>query len=135
MGLDAQSEVTRFVDRGLQFFEREFLRFGITAVGQYGPAGKSLDVIDTVVRELANDFSHFPRTVGFAIAQVPGKLDVRSKTRQRAGAAGNREVGASDEHARAYNIAAIDSVAQSNIAQGTIGSHSAHRGKPRLQHG
>ena len=92
-------------------------------------------MIDTIVGELANHFSHFPRTVGFTIAQVPRKLDVGSKTRERARTAGNGHIGAGDEHARANNIATVDRVAQSDITQGPVGSHVAHRRKSRFQHG
>ncbi len=134
MGLDPQTEVTGFVDRGQQLFRSEFLRMGIAAVSQHGSAGKNFDVIDTVVGELTNYFSHFPRTIGFAVVQVPWKLNVGSKASERAGSAGNGDVGAGNEHARADDIAAIDGVTKSNVAEGAISSHIADGGESGLEH-
>ena len=41
MRFDAQAEMAGFIDRGLQFFQRKFLRFGIAAVSEHGAAGKN----------------------------------------------------------------------------------------------
>src|SRR3974390_1268249 len=101
-----------FIDCGLQFFEGKLLRFRIASVRQYGATGESFDVVDAVVSKLTNNFANLPWTVGFSIAQIPGKLDVGGETGGCARAAGDGEVGAGDVHARANNVAAIDGIAQ-----------------------
>ena len=93
------------------------------------PLERTLDVIDSIVCELANDLPDFPRAVGFAVMQVPGQRDVGSKAGGGAGAAGDGDVGAGDKHAGTDDVAAIDGVAQGNIAKGAIGAHVAHGGE------
>ena len=82
---------------------------------------------------MANDLAHFPRAVGFAVVHIPGKLDVGSESGIGAGAAGNCDVSSGDEHAWADDVAAIDGIAQGNVAERAIGAYVAHRGESRFQ--
>src|SRR5260370_3251288 len=132
--LDPESEVARLVDGGLQFFRSELQGLGIAAVGQHRAACKNLDVIDTIVRKLANNFAHLPRTVSFAVVQIPGELNIRSKSSQGACATGNGDVCARNEQARANNVASVDGVAECDVAERPVGADVAHRRKTRLQH-
>lgn len=129
MRFDAQSKMAGLVDRGLQFLQRELLRVRIAAVGEHRAAGENLDVIDSIMRELANDLAHFPRAVGFAVVHVPRQRDVGSEAGIGAGAAGNCDVSAGDVHAWTDDIAAIDRIAQSNISESAVGAYIAHRGE------
>src|SRR5579863_1818181 len=135
MRFDAQAKKAGFVHCGVKFLQSKFLRLRITAVSQHGSAGKNLDVIDAVVGELTNYFAYLPRAIGLTVVEIPRQLNVRSKAGERAGATGNRNVRASDKHARANDVAAVDGVAQSDVAQGAISAHIAHRGESGLKHG
>ena len=97
-------------------------------MGEHRAAGENLDVIDSIMRELANDLAHFPRAVGFAVVHVPRQRDVGSEAGIGAGAAGNCDVSAGDVHAWTDDIAAIDRIAQSNISESAVGAYIAHRG-------
>jgi hypothetical protein len=46
-----------------------------------------------------------------------------------AGAAGDGDVSSSDEHAGADDVAAIDGIAEGNIAERAVGAHVAHGGE------
>jgi hypothetical protein len=78
---------------------------------EHRAGGQYLDVIDTVVRKLPHFLANFPRTVGFAVAQIPGKLDIGSEAGHGASASGDGDVGAGHEHARTDDVATIDGVA------------------------
>src|SRR5208282_6545719 len=116
---DAKTEMAGFVDGGLQFFRCEFLRVGIAAVSEYSAAGENLDVIHSVMCQLADDLPHFPRAVGFAIAHIPRQGDVGRKAGCRASPASNGHKGTGHEHAGTDDVATIDGVAQSNVDEGT----------------
>ena len=132
--LDAQAERTGFVHCGVKFFGSELAGVGIAAVREDGAAGKKLDVIRTVVRELTDNSADLPRTVGDAVAKIPRERNVGRKAGHGAGAAGDGEVCAGDEHARAGNVPAIDGVAQSDIGQSTIDADVAHGGETGFEH-
>src|SRR5271169_4059243 len=132
---DTKAEMARFVDGGLQFFRSEFLGVGIAAVSEYSAAGKNLDVIHSVMCQLADDLPHFPRAVGLAVAHIPWQGDVGRKAGRRASPAGNGHKGAGHEHAGTDNVATIDGVAQSNVDEGTIRTYVTHRGETRFEHG
>src|SRR5271157_3824437 len=117
------------IDCSLQLFECEFLRPGIAAVGKHGPAGKNLDVIDAVMRELTDYLPHFPRAVGLAVMQIPGQCNVGSEAGSGAGASRDGDIGAGYEHAGTGDVTAIDGVAQGNVDQGTVWSDIAHCGE------
>ena len=132
---DAQTEMAGFVDCGLQFFRSEFLRLGIAAVREHSAAGENLDVVHSVMCQLADDLPHFPRAVGLAVAHIPRQGDVGRKAGRRASPTGNGHIGASHEHARTDDVATIDGVAQSNVDEGTIGAYVAHCSEARFEHG
>ena len=100
MRFHAQSKVSGFVHRGLQFFHREFLRFRIAAMGQHGAAGKDLDVIGPVMHQLPNLLPHFPWTVSLSVAEIPGQCDIRRESGHSAGPAGDRHIRPGHIHAR-----------------------------------
>src|SRR5262249_23880817 len=92
-------------------------------------------MIHAVLRELSYNFSNFPRAVGFAIVQIPWEWNVRGETCQSTGSASDGHVRPGDIHARANDVAAIDRIAQSNVAQSAISPHVAHGGEAGFQHG
>ncbi len=129
MGFDTETEVTCFVDGGGEFFGSELLRLRIAAVREDGAAGENFDVVGAVVRELADALADFPRAVGLAVAEIPGKSDVGREAGHGAGAAGDGDVGSGDEHARADDVAFCDGVAQSDVGERAIDADVAHGGE------
>src|ERR1700731_1746767 len=135
MGFHAQAEMTGLVYGGLQFFESKLFRLRIAAMRQHGSAGKNLDVIGAIVSKLPNHLSDFPRTVGLAVMQIPRERDVGTESRSRTSAASNGYISASHKQARTDDVAPIDGVTQSHIAESTVNADVAHGSEPRLQHG
>src|SRR5438132_8483402 len=129
MRFDSQSKMARLIHRGSEFLRRKFLRIGIAAVRKHRAAGKNFDVIDSVVSELANDLAHFPGTVRFTIVKIPGKLNIGSVTRHGAGAAGDRDISASNVHPWALDIAFGDRITQRDNVKRPIYANVAHAGK------
>ncbi len=115
VGFYAKAEVLGFVDRSLQLFGSEFDRFRIAAVRQHRAGREHLDVIGAAMREEPHFLANFPRAVGFAVAQIPGKSDVGREAGHSAGAAGDSDVRACNVHARANDVAESDSVAQRDV--------------------
>jgi hypothetical protein len=83
-------------------------------------------VVDTVVCEFANDGADLPGTVGLTVAQVPGELNVWSCAGERACASRDGEVGSSDVHARAGDVAARDRITQGDIGESAVYAYVAH---------
>ena len=129
VGCDAETEVSGFIDGGGEFFGSEFLRLRIAAVGEDGAAGENFDVIDAGGGEEADFLADFPRAVGFAVAEIPGKSDVGSEAGHGAGAAGDGDVGSGDEHARAGDVAFGDGVAKSDVGECAVDADVADGGE------
>ncbi len=103
-------------------------------MGEHCAGGENFDEVDAIVGQLANSLADFPGTVGLSVVKIPGQLDVGSLSGHGAGAAGDRNVGAGDEHARAGYVASGDGVAQGHIVKGAIGTDVAHRGETGVEH-
>jgi hypothetical protein len=94
VGGDLQAVLLRFLDRGAQFLEGEFLPAGPAAQCQDRARRQHLDHAGAAARDFAHPLAHLVRPVGLAEAQLERQLDVGREAGQRAGAAGDRHVGA-----------------------------------------
>src|SRR5580692_1593903 len=103
-------------------------------MGKHCAAGKNLYVISAVVGKLTNDLPHFPRSVGLSVVQIPRQKNVRSKSSGRASSARDGDVRARHEHVRANDIATLNGVAKSYVAESAIGAYVAHGSKSGFKH-
>ena len=130
----AQAEAAGLIHSSLEFLHRKFLRFGIAAVGEHGAAGKNLDVVNSIVCQLADFLANFPGAVCFAVMQVPRKLNIGGESRHSARAASDGDVSAGHVHARSDDEAFSDGIAHRDIVQSAIDAHVANRSEARFQH-
>ncbi len=77
----------------------------------------------------ADFLADFPGAVRFAVVQVPGESDVGGEAGHRAGSAGDGDVGAGDEHARADDVAFGDGVAQGDVGERAVDADIADGGE------
>ncbi len=130
---DAQPKIARLVHRGLQLFGRELNRFWIASMREHGAGRENLDVVGAAMGKQTNFLPYLPRTVRFAVVQIPRQLNVRRETSHRACALADRDVRTGNEHARPNHNPVGDGIAQSDVVESAIHADVAHGGESRKQ--
>jgi hypothetical protein len=119
----------RFVDQRLHFLGRVLLRAGRVALGEDAAGAAELDDVDAVLHVAANCFAHTRDAIRDAIG---GVVEFRREHVVVAVPAGDAERRSRDQHARAWNLAVVDSVAHRDVAV-ALGTDVTNRGDPGEQ--